>query len=286
MTAIETPPTDLQPTAPRRSPSATATATAAALAQLALAAEVVVAETVLAGAPNPGMAAVAVLPLAAAILLWRGHRAGAVLALVAVATAVGLRLVGLPFDLVRPEALGPFVLSALQVLTAGIAGSTAVAALRSSRAVAARSLRLVVAAGIVLGGVLAAGLLVGNPQGDRTGSATPEQIEAAPTVQMVNYRFEPAQLRGQAGAPVTLRFTNPSDDSHTFTVADLDLEVEVPSGRTRTVVVEASPGEYRFTCTAGSHLEDGMEGRLVITGSAGTDGDGAAATEHGAHSHG
>jgi len=265
----------------------TTAATTAVVAQLALAAELIVAYALLAGAPNPGMAAAAVVPLGAAALLRRRRRSGAVLALLAVAVTVGLRLVGLPFDLVRPGVPAPFLLSALQVLTIGVAVTSAVALLLPRSAQSADpGLRQVLVPGAALGAVLTAGLLVAAPQGDDTGDLTAAQVDAALTVQMVNYRFEPAQLRGQAGEPVALRFTNPSDDDHTFTIADLDLEVVVPSGRSRVISVEAPPGEYRVTCTQGSHLEDGMEGRLVITDGTGSTGAATAPAATAHHHHG
>lgn len=61
-------------------------------------------------------------------------------------------------------------------------------------------------------------------------------------------------------------FTNDTDDAHAFTVEKLGIDIEVPSGRTRTVVIEAPPGRYAMHCSVGSHQADGMKGQLVITG--------------------
>ncbi|MFJ2094995.1 cupredoxin domain-containing protein [Streptomyces sp. NPDC087901] len=86
--------------------------------------------------------------------------------------------------------------------------------------------------------------------GDDTGSLTAEQIAALPTVDMVNYRFEPSILRAAPGQPVAFTFTNDTDDAHAFAVEKLGIDIEVPSGRTRTVVVQAPPAST--PCTARS----------------------------------
>ncbi|MFD1149243.1 cupredoxin domain-containing protein [Saccharothrix hoggarensis] len=253
------------------------------LAVLVSAAANLVSFLLLTGQPNPGMAAVSVLPLVAAVLLWLGRRAGLYAALVAAPVMVAFRPGGLAFDLIRPGDVLPFAVAAVQVLAVGVAVLSAVLALvRRDRAVVG------LAGGAALGAAVAVALVAVLPQADDTGSLTPDQVAALPVVDLVNYRFAPAQLRVGPGEPVAFRFTNDTDDDHTFTIEALGVEVEVPSGRTRVAVVRAPAGQYALLCTVGDHEEQGMVGRLTVVEGAGT---GAPAGEahgshEGAHHHG
>ena len=251
-----------------------AASTVALAAMLALTVEVLLAYLVLGGAPNPGMAAVAVLPLGVATVLWRGRRWGLVAAALVALLVVGLRTLAISFDLARPGDVAPFLLTVAMLLTAGLAVSSAVAGLASA------GRPVLVGGGVLLAAATGAGLLLLAPQGDDTGSLTDDQVAALPTVEMVNFSYAPAQLRVEPGQPVAFRFTNATDDTHTFAVDELGIDVQVPSGRTRVVVVDAAAGEYAFYCSAGSHRDDGMEGRLVVVEGAGTGTD-----AHAGHSH-
>ena len=242
----------------------------AALALLALAVEVVLGFTVLQGTPIPGMAAAAVLPLLGAWAGWTERRWAPVVTVLSVLTVVGLRLTTTSFDLARPGDVAPFVLAVATVLAAGVALAATVAGLRGAGRPA-----VVLGSGLVTGATLAAGLLLGLPQTEDTAGLSDEQVAALPTVEMVNFKFEPGQLRVPEGQPVAFRFTNDTDDSHSFAIDAFDLDVEVPSGRSRVVVVEAEPGSYHFHCSVGSHADDGMKGRLIVDGG-----------DHSGHDHG
>ncbi|MFJ3224274.1 cupredoxin domain-containing protein [Streptomyces sp. NPDC086783] len=215
----------------------------------------------LGGEPNPGMAALAVLPLAAAVLVWRRVRWAPLASLLAVAAVVATRTVALSFDLTRPGDTLYFAVALLELAAAGAVTGPIAATLLKRRTPAATG-------GLALAAALAlsAGIVLGSPQRDDTGSLTAEQIAALPTVAMVNYRFEPSILRAAPGQPVAFTFTNDTDDAHAFAVEKLGIDIEVPSGRTRTVVVQAPPGRYAMHCSVGSHQADGMKGQLVITG--------------------
>ena len=270
-----------RPPAPAGTPtSGPTTAAVGTVASLALAVTVLLAYLVTGGAPNPGMAALAVVPLLAAWAFRSGRRWAPLAALASAALVLGLRTTELSFDLGRPGAVVPFVVAATTVTTAGIVLAVALLHLTVGSRAAARTAALATAAGVGLGVLVATGLLLGTPQQDRTGDLTAAQVAALPTVEMVNYKFEPGQLRVAAGQPVAFRFTNDTDDAHAFTVDAFDVDVVVPSGRSRVVVVEAAPGTYPYHCSVGSHEEDGMKGRLVVVGE---DGAGHAGHDHAAH---
>jgi uncharacterized cupredoxin-like copper-binding protein len=106
------------------------------------------------------------------------------------------------------------------------------------------------------------------------------------TIQLSEYKYEPARVEFQNGKPVELRLVNSGKVLHEF-VTDmlLDLtvdletrdaiamvqgveELEIPAGAT--VVLRFTPkkaGEFSFRCDAEqpvSHHENGMKGTLVV----------------------
>ncbi|MFE1251209.1 cupredoxin domain-containing protein [Streptomyces sp. NPDC058735] len=237
--------------------------TAAGLLALALCE--LLAHLALGGRPNPGMAALAVLPLTAAALIWRRVRWAPLISLLAVVAVLATRTTALSFDLTRPADVLYFAAAVLELAAAGaVAGPMAATLLKRRTPVVTGAFALAAAL------ALSAGVVLTSPQSDDSGSLTDEQIAALPTVDMVNYRFEPSILRTAPGQPVAFTFTNDTDDAHAFTVDKLGIDIEVPSGRTRTVVVQAPPGRYAMHCSVGSHSADGMRGQLVITGDATT----------------
>jgi uncharacterized cupredoxin-like copper-binding protein len=233
----------------------------AATALAVLAAGQLVAYGVLSGQPNAGLMAVAVLPLLAIGLLWTKSRWGLVITtLVAAAAIVGVRVGDLSFDLVRPGSLGPFAVAVVQLLAAGVAmGATVVHARLTGP-------RIGLGSGIALGVAAGLAIVLAMPQPDGTGRLAPHQLAALPTVTMINYRFEPAQLRVPDGRPVAFKFVNTSDGDHDFVIDQLDIHVSVPSGRTRVAVVDVPPGTYALHCSVGDHKDSGMVGRLMVAG--------------------
>ncbi|MFL1381721.1 cupredoxin domain-containing protein [Nocardiopsis protaetiae] len=267
----------------RRQPPPAAFAVAATVA---LAATTLLSYLVTGGAPNPAMASIAVLPLLAAFGYLRSARWAAVPAVLTVVTLLVMRTADLSHDLARPGEILPFLVAAATVLASGVVLVAAVPGLLAG----ARSLVV----GLPLGAVLGLGLVLVSPQLDDTGALTPDQVAALPTVAMVDFKFEPGQLTVAEGRPVAFRFTNDTDGSHSFAIESLGIDVTVPAGRTRTVVVDLEPGVYPFVCSVGSHEENGMVGRLTVTGEgdaaghdghAGVEGEGAAEGEGTGHDH-
>ncbi|CAL9405222.1 hypothetical protein SUDANB121_01554 [Nocardiopsis dassonvillei] len=223
-----------------------------------LAATTLLSALVTGGAPNPATASVAVLPLIAAFGYLRPARWAAVPAVLSVVALLTMRTADLSHDLVRPGEVLPFLVAAATVLASGVVLIAAVPGLPG------RGRAPVV--GLPLGAVLGLGLVLVSPQLDDTGELTPEQVAALPTVAMVDFRFEPGQLTVAEGRPVAFRFANDTDGAHSFAVESLGIDVTVPAGRTRTVVVDLEPGTYPFVCSVGDHEEDGMVGRLTVVG--------------------
>jgi hypothetical protein len=119
---------------------------------------------VLTAGPNPGIAATALLPAAAAaaVLLLPGWP-GPVAALAVVITIVLTRRVELPFDLVRQDVTGPYAFAVAQLAACGVAAATAVRLLLPSGRL--RSPALLAVAGLAAGALTGAALLSLAPAG-------------------------------------------------------------------------------------------------------------------------
>lgn len=78
------------------------------------------------------------------------------------------------------------------------------------------------------------------------------------------YGFYPSTLTIYAGDTVNLDLVNPADDSHTFTISDLNLNVEMKGkAATQTLFVASKPGVYQFVCAEAEHAPY-MWGQLVV----------------------
>ncbi|MGH2807733.1 MAG: cupredoxin domain-containing protein [Actinomycetota bacterium] len=75
----------------------------------------------------------------------------------------------------------------------------------------------------------------------------------------VDIEFSPAEIEAGSGGAVFI--TNDDPVLHTFTIDDLDIDEDIPAGKTVRVVIDAEPGEYRFYCVP--HAPD-MEGQLTV----------------------
>ena len=84
----------------------------------------------------------------------------------------------------------------------------------------------------------------------------------AVTIDATNYAFRPAVVAARAGTPLLVTVRGRGYTSHTFTVSEQPVDVEVRPGAERTVTVRppGEPGEVRFRCRY--HPASGMEGRV------------------------
>jgi plastocyanin len=81
---------------------------------------------------------------------------------------------------------------------------------------------------------------------------------SAVSIEAGSFYFEKTFLKTKPGA-VTVKVENESGITHTFTVDGQDVDVELPSGRTKTVTVEVGTGDpVVFYCRF--HRGSGMQG--------------------------
>ena len=97
---------------------------------------------------------------------------------------------------------------------------------------------------------------------DETEAGTAQSL----TVEAFDFYFDPTALAVDVGAEVTVELTNGGSVAHSWTAADLDVEVEAGSGEESSVTFTApnEPGSYDFFCKF--HPDD-MQGTISIGGS-------------------
>lgn len=125
--------------------------------------------------------------------------------------------------------------------------------------------------------LLAAGFLVGTlvaTAGMRF-SETPAPADVALTpdatldVGLADFAFAPEDVQIPANQIVLLRLSNTDPEPHTFTVDALGIDVEVASGKTAEVWLEAPAGTYPVYCRPHSDVSgdepEGMVGTLTAS---------------------
>ena len=153
-----------------------------------------------------------------------------------------------------PASAGDFVLNVLGLLAAIVGIVAAIQVIRGvvEAAPAARSLAIGAAGAFV---VLTAFSIFSLVTYD---SAVAQEGD----VELVtaDIEFDPESIDAEAGQ-VSVFVDNEDAVLHTFTIEDLDVDLDIPAGKAARVTFDAEPGEYEFFCEP--HKED-MEGTLTV----------------------
>ena len=90
-------------------------------------------------------------------------------------------------------------------------------------------------------------------------------VAQAIEVEAYDFYFEETSFALETGAAVTVDFTNAGESTHSFTVPDLDIEIEAQSAESTEVAFETpdEPGLLDFYCKF--HPDD-MNGTISIGG--------------------
>jgi len=102
--------------------------------------------------------------------------------------------------------------------------------------------------------------------------ASPAATGATASLNMVDIAFQPNSVSIPANTDATLSITNKGVTTHTFIINDhkndgkpnLNIKVEVASGETGTVTINAPAGDYYFWCDIPGHEAAGMFGTLTV----------------------
>lgn len=201
-------------------------------------------------------------PLVVFVLIWIGgllwareaSKGPAILLLVSFVAFVATSAPFVIPTLTVPASAGDFVLNLASLLAALVAIVAAVAVIRNAGgpSPAARSLGLAAAAVFVAGTILSIVSLVGYD----------DAVAQEGDVRLVtkDVEFRPASLDAEAGT-VSVFVDNEDGTLHTFTIDELDVDLDVPASKSARVTFEAEPGEYEFFCKP--HKDD-MEGTLRV----------------------
>ena len=201
----------------------------------------------------PPIAIFILLALIGAGVLRVRARAGAImLAIVSVLFFV----LSLPFfvpALAVPESSVDFMTTSLTVLSlVGIVVSS-VAMIRQSSGAGAMRFSMVVT---VLGVLAIAGTAVARLAYEGA-EAQPGDIEVA----LQNFEFSPATISAGGSDQISVYLENKDTVLHTFTIEELDVDVDVPGNGSARVTFDATPGRYEIICQP--HQPD-MDGTLRV----------------------
>jgi nitrite reductase (NO-forming) len=106
--------------------------------------------------------------------------------------------------------------------------------------------------------------MMGNPSDVRP---APPASAGAPNhpVRATEFAFSPTEFRVQAGVTVNVELRNEGSIFHTFTVTDLNFELEANGGQTTSGAFRAERvGTYEFVCSVPGHAQSGMRGRIIV----------------------
>ena len=129
---------------------------------------------------------------------------------------------------------------------------------------------------VVLVAVLTVALVAAGCGGDDddadvdSGSQSGTGGETSVVVSADDFAFDPATVDAEAGETLTLEIQNVGDAPHTFTVDELDIDEEIPSGESIEVEVTVpDSGGVDFYCRF--HEGRGMKGAIGAGGGAATE---------------
>ena len=125
-----------------------------------------------------------------------------------------------------------------------------------------KSLRTV---GISLVLVLGLGFVLAACGGDDDGNGNGNGNGDTISIDMPSMSYVPDSVTIDAGTDYTFEISNSDNQMHTFTIDELDVDVEVDPGDTESTTLNVpDSGEYTFYCTVPGHREAGQEGTLTV----------------------
>jgi plastocyanin len=93
------------------------------------------------------------------------------------------------------------------------------------------------------------------------GSAT---VSHDVTIELTDGGFVPNYIQSTSGHDLNVTLVNTGTRRHGFTIEQLDIDVMLDPGQTKTVVVHPSAGEGDFTYVSTAPGDDGMTGTLTF----------------------
>lgn len=202
----------------------------------------------------PPLVIFGVIWIGALVWLGRATKGPGILLLVSFIAFIGLSA---PFTiptLTVPASAGDFILNVLGLVAALVGIVAAIAVIRGlvDTALAARSLATA-AAGVF---VVAAAFSIYSAATYDSAVAQEGDVELVAK----DVEFQQTSLQAEGGE-VSVFVDNQDGTLHTFTIEELDVDLDVPASKSARVTFDAEPGEYEFFCRP--HKED-MKGTLTV----------------------
>jgi plastocyanin len=199
-------------------------------------------------------------PLLVFALVWIGalvwmrsaERGPSILLLVSFVAFLGLSAPFVIPTLTVPASAGDFILNLASLLAALTGIVAAVAVVRGREAGPARVVGLTAAVVFIAAAVFS---IVATITYD---NATVREGDV--TVVAKDIEFQDTTLEASAGE-ISVFVENKDNTLHTFTSDELDVDLDVPAGKSARVTFQAEPGTYEFYCVP--HKGD-MEGTIEI----------------------
>lgn len=203
-------------------------------------------------------AAIAVATLVGLLVLrFRGGTIGAIiLGLVFADTAFftgAAALTNLVDQAVPLAVIGPGALASIAM--PGLVASV-IAALRRSRASTPSRFAMMVPL------LAVAGFAAVSVEALATGAEASAPASTVLQLEMQNVSYSLTQLEATGGT-VTVRVTNHDLFWHTFTIAELGIDLKVPVGGHKEITFAAPPGAYTYLCSVPGHAAQ-MHGTLTV----------------------
>jgi plastocyanin len=103
---------------------------------------------------------------------------------------------------------------------------------------------------------------------DTSGGGEATADPSAQTVEVVaaNFAFEPAEISAEPGQAISIDFTNNDSAEHSFTIDDLDVDIESEGGEEATAEFTAPDESVEFFCR---YHPTQMRGMIEVSGDAG-----------------
>jgi manganese oxidase len=122
--------------------------------------------------------------------------------------------------------------------------------------------RLLMSLGVLFAVVVS--LLSANDRGGAGAATGPLSVE------LTELKIEPAVLRADAGAPISIAVKNAGTTQHNFAVMGKGKTDMLGPGESATLELGSlEPGTYETMCEVAGHADGGMKGTLVVGGAAG-----------------
>ena len=90
-------------------------------------------------------------------------------------------------------------------------------------------------------------------------TATEAPAAGAIDVQAIDFAFDKASISAEAGSAVEIAFSNEGLANHTFTVDEIEVDLELPSGDSGTLLFTFPDEEFEFYCRIHPEMRGTLE---------------------------